>query len=356
MRSSPQIQPSHLLNLVDDVGIVQHAYGTIPNRSTGYCVDDVARLVITGLALEHGLSDGPYRRIIASGLAFLFHAWDGGPVGMHNLMDYRRRWQDAPHVGDHIGRAAWALGAVIADEPVRDEAAPCLGMLADMQPCLEGAATPREAAYTILGLTRPDISLLPAPLQRLLDTLSDRLCKWYDEHRREGWLWFENTLTYDNGRLPQAMIAAGARLEKSEVTQRGLEALDWYADECSVDSDAIRLVSNRWRRADDPAHMHAEEGDEQPIDAAALTEALIEAWTYTGRGEYAGQAVRSFEWFLGRNTRGLPVYDFASGGCHDGLGPTGLNANEGAESTLAYLQALLALESAGLQSCITRPE
>ena len=123
-----------------------------------------------------------------------------------------------------------------------------------------------------------------------------------------------------------------------------------------MDSDAIRLVSNRWRRADDPAHLHAEEGDEQPIDAAALTEALIEAWTYTGRGEYAGQAVRSFEWFLGRNTRGLPVYDFASGGCHDGLGPTGLNANEGAESTLAYLQALLALESAGLQSCITRPE
>ena len=146
MRSSPQVQPSHLLNLVDDVGIVQHAYGTIPNRSSGYCVDDVARLVITGLALEHGFSDGPYRRVLASGLAFLFHAWDGGPVGMHNLMDYRRRWLDARHVGDHLGRAAWAIGAVIADEPAREEAAPCLGMLADMQPCLEGAATPREAA------------------------------------------------------------------------------------------------------------------------------------------------------------------------------------------------------------------
>ena len=84
MRSSPQIEPRHLLNLVDDVGIVQHAYGTIPNRSSGYCVDDVARLVITGLALEHGFSNGPYRRVLASGLAFLFHAWDGGPVGMHN--------------------------------------------------------------------------------------------------------------------------------------------------------------------------------------------------------------------------------------------------------------------------------
>jgi hypothetical protein len=185
--------------------------------------------------------------------------------------------------------------------------------------------------------------------------LSDRLCKWYDEHRRQGWLWFENSLTYDNGRLPQAMIAAGARLEKSEIRQRGLQALDWYADQCTVNSDAIRLVGNRWRRADDPARSHGEEGDEQPIDAAALTEALIEAWKYTDRREYAGRAVRTFEWFLGRNTQGLPVYDFASGGCHDGLGRAGLNPNEGAESTLAYLQALLALESAGLQSCITRP-
>ena len=212
MRSSPQIQPGHLLNLVDDVGIVQHAYGTIPNRSTGYCVDDVARLVIAVVQLEHGYSDRAYRRILASALAFLFHAWDGDPSGMHNFMDYRRRWQDPLHAGDHLGRTAWALGVVIADEPVREEAGPCLRLLADMQPCLEGAATPRELAYTILGLTRPDVSALPSSLQRLLDTLSDRLSKWYDEHRREGWLWFENALTYDNGRLPQAMIAAGARL------------------------------------------------------------------------------------------------------------------------------------------------
>jgi hypothetical protein len=115
------------------------------------------------------------------------------------------------------------------------------------------------------------------------------------------------------------------------------------------------LVGNRWRRADEPPRPWAEEGDEQPIDAAALVEALIEASAYAGHGEYGHQAVRAFEWFLGRNNHGLPVYDFATGGCHDGLGPEGLNPNEGAESTLAYLQALLALESAGLQSCITRP-
>jgi hypothetical protein len=355
MRSSPQIQPSHLLNLVDDVGIIQHAYGTIPNRSSGYCVDDVARLVITVVDLQHGISNLAYQRMLASALAFLFHAWNDKAPGMHNLMDYDHHWLDAPHTGDHLGRAAWALGTVVADEPVREEADPCLQLLIEMQPCLEGIAAPRETAYTIIGLTRPATSVLPTPLLRLLDTLADRLCKTYDEHRREGWQWFEDSLTYDNGRLPQALIAAGTRLEKDKITQRGLEALDWYAEQCTVDSDTIRLVGNRWRRVDGPARPHAEEGDEQPIDAAALVEALIEAYMCTGRREYSGQAVRSFEWFLGRNTHDQPVYDFATGGCHDGLGPEGLNPNEGAESTLAYLQALLALESAGLQSCITRP-
>ena len=355
MRGSPLLRDQHLLTLVDDVGIVQHAHGTIPNRSSGYCVDDVARLVITVIDLENGESSNQtYQRVLSSALAFLFYAWDGDAPGMHNLMDYSRHWLDAAHPGDHLGRAAWALGTVVADEPVREAADPCLQLLTDMQPCLEGAATPRELAYTIIGLTRPVISMLSTPLQRLLDTLTDRLCKTYDEHRREGWLWFEDNLTYDNGRLPQALIAAGARLENDKIIQRGVEALDWYADQCTINGEAIRLVGNRWRRADEPPRSWAEEGDEQPIDAAALVEALLEASMQTGRREHGQQAVRAFEWFLGRNTPRLPVYDFATGGCHDGLGPYGLNSNEGAESTLAYLQALLALESAGLQSCITR--
>ena len=115
-------------------------------------------------------------------------------------------------------------------------------------------------------------------------------------------------------------------------------------------TDAIRLVGNRWRRRAEPRQPWVEAGDEQPVDAAALVEALVEAYGATGEPRYARQAVRAFEWFLGRNHLGVAVYDAVSGGCHDGLGPDGLNANEGAESTLAYLQAVLALDGAGLRS------
>ncbi len=356
MTSSPQIRPGHLLRLVDDVGIVQHANGTVPTRSTGYCVDDVARLAIVALHLERAFDDPAYRRILATSLAFLFHAWEPGGPGMRNFMDYGRRWLDEPHTGDHVGRTVWALGEVVAFRPPHGEARACLRQLAAMTPAITAVDGPREVAFTLLGLTRPESGTLPGPLTGAVATLARRLADWFDASRHDGWEWFEPQLTYDNARLPQALIAAGRRLEDPELVRRGLTALDWYVEQCSVDGPAVRLVGNRWRAArPQPVEVDApDEGDEQPVDAAALVEALVEARAVTGDDRYGRQAVRAFEWFLGRNTSRVTVYDFATGGCHDGLSSHGLNDNEGAESTLAFLQALLALEGAGLQGFVGR--
>ena len=215
---------------------------------------------------------------------------------------------------------------------------------------MRAAASPREVAFTVLGLSRPGLGVLPDAANEVLHDLSGRLSGWYEEHRRDDWLWFEEKLTYDNARLPQALIAAGHRLDNPALLKSGLEALDWYAEQCALHTDTVRLVGNRWRRSDEPSRSWIAEGDEQPLDAAALVEALAEATVATGQREYGRQALRAFEWFLGRNCAGLAAYDFATGGCHDGLGPDGLNDNEGAESTLAYLQAWLAIEAAGLQA------
>jgi glycosyltransferase involved in cell wall biosynthesis len=352
--TSPRIVPGHLLTLVDDVGIMQHALGTIPNRSSGYCLDDVARLAIVALGLERELDDSRYKRMLVAALAFIFDARDPDRpgVGMRNFMDYSRRWLDQPHSGDHVGRAMWALGSVVAAQPVPDEATTSLRILTEMLPSMKAAASPREVAFTVLGLSRPALGVLPEAAIEVLQDLVGQLSDLYDEHRRDDWLWFEDNLTYDNARLPQALIAAGHRLDNPALLKSGLEALDWYAEQCGVHTDTVRLVGNRWRRSDEPSRGWIAEGDEQPLDAAALVEALAEAAVATGQPEYGQQAVRAFEWFLGRNCAGLAVYDFATGGCHDGLGPDGLNDNEGAESTLAYLQALLAIEAAGLQASV----
>lgn len=345
----PRIRPDHLLTLVDDVGIVQHADGIVPNRGSGYCVDDVARLILVAVGLDQGRSDMTYGRMLTVGLSFMRHAWDPDALGMHNLMSYARVWLDEPHGGDHLGRAAWALGEVIAAHPPRPVGGPSLRLLEEMAPALDALQDPRAIALALLGVSRPSPEALPSALVEVRSTLATRLLRCYQGSRTSTWRWFEDALTYDNARLPQALIAAGHRLDDVDMVAAGLEALDWYIDQCAVDSAAVRLVGNRWRRREGQGTAE-DEGDEQPIDAAALVEACAEAMVVTSRREYGRSAVQAFEWFFGRNRLGVSVYDFASGGCHDGIGRDALNDNEGAESTLAFLQCLLALDAAGLHS------
>ncbi|MBA2643877.1 MAG: hypothetical protein H0U80_00350 [Solirubrobacterales bacterium] len=344
----PRARGSHLLTLVDDVGIVQHADGVIPARVSGYCVDDVARLAIVALGLRRTTDSEDYNRILARSLSFLRHAWDPSRRGMHNFLSYDRRWLDDPHGGDHLGRAAWALGEVIGAGLPAAVREPSINLLREMLPALEEQRWPRTIAFAILGIARADPSAVGEDATALLRRLAQRLADQQRTNAGPDWLWAENILTYDDARLPQALIAAGTRLGDDGLRDEGLRALDWYSAQCDGDGSFVRHVGHLWRRRGTPPPGA---GDEQPLNAAALVEAHVEAYL-AGEEAHGRHAVRAFEWFMGRNRLGLPVYDFATGGCHDGLGETTVNGNQGAESTLAYLQALLALDAAGLQATL----
>ena len=350
--SAPPIRPDHLSTLVDDVGIVQHADGILPNRSSGYCVDDMARLVIVAAGLDPERSDGTFGRMVNLGLSFLQYAYVPAGGGMHNFMSYDRRWVDEPHAGDHLGRAVWALGVVVAAHPPRAVVRPSLRLLEQLAPLAARLDSPRAIAFVVLGLTRPPLGALSPALAGILSDLTDRLLQGYLANAAPGWWWAEDELTYDNARLPQALIAAGQKLSRPEAQAAGLQALDWYLAECMSENGYVQLIGNSWRRRGEPDGSRDAEGPEQPVDAAALVECLAEALTATGLPHYGEQAVRAFEWFLGRNRLGRPVYDFASGGCRDGLHLGSVSENEGAESTLAYFQALLALEAVGMQGSL----
>lgn len=348
----------HLLTLVDDVGILEHAWGTVPVLGGGYCVDDVARLAVvcSGLLRDDEDPDddashySSWRRVLTRALAFLVHAYDPSAGALHNILGYDRRWADEPHDGDHLGRAVWALGAVVADQPGSEVTGAATRLLTDLAPALAASMSPRSVAYGLIGLALPERDALPEVAVRLLEPLANRLAGWYEHSSRPGWPWFEPYLTYDNARLPQALLLAGRRTGSERCRRIGLQALDWYAAQCHLDGEFVRLVGNRWRyppAADETApDLAGREGDEQPLDAAALTEALMVAHEITGHQHYAESARRSFAWFLGRNRLGEAVYDERTGGCHDGLGLTTLNHNQGAESTLAFFQAYLAARRA----------
>jgi glycosyltransferase involved in cell wall biosynthesis len=339
------VRTDHLLALVDDCGIVQHANGAIPNRQTGYCVDDVARLAVVALELERRTGERVWAAALYRALAFLGDATDESGAGMRNFMSYDRRWLDEPHVGDHVGRAVWALGDVLTTAWVPALVDPAQRLLATLVRSLDRELALRTAAYTSLGLARLDADRLDDDARKLLERCVEQLETAYENTADEAWNWLEDSLTYDNARLSQALIIGGAALGHEPAVAAGLSSLAWLGDECGLAEGFLHLPGHHGRHRSEPAPGR---GDEQPLDASALVEAELSAFAVTGDTAHGARAQRAFDWFLGRNRLGRPLYDFATGGCCDGLGDTDVNANEGAESTLAFHRAQLVLDAAGL--------
>ena len=341
----PDARTDHLFSLVDDCGIVQHADGAIPNRATGYCVDDVARLAVVALELERRTGERPWAAILFRSLAFLRDASDPDGAGMRNFMGYDRRWLDEPHVGDHVGRSIWALGEVLATAWAPPLVEPARRLLGTLVQSLHADFPLRTAAYATLGLARLDPDRLDRHGRLLLKRCVTQLESAYAEHADDQWGWFEDALTYDNARLPQALIVGGAALGRPRAIEVGLASLAWLGDECGLDDGLLRLPGHAGRHRDEAAPGA---GDEQPLDAAALVDAELSAFAINGDLVHGARAKCAFDWFLGRNRLSRPLYDFATGGCCDGLGTDDVNANEGAESTLAFHRAHLAIDAAGL--------
>jgi hypothetical protein len=204
----------------------------------------------------------------------------------------------------------------------------------------------------VLGLSRLDPDRLDIRGRRLLERLVGQLAAAYRSTAADDWCWFEDELSYDNARLPQALMCGGVALGRNDLTDLGLESLAWLGDESGLREDALRLAGHHGRHRDEPTEGT---GDEQPLDAAALVEAELTAFAITGAAEHGIRATRAFEWFLGRNGLQKPLYDFATGGCSDGLGSEALNQNEGAESTLAFHRAALLLDAAGVRAEVREP-
>ncbi len=342
------LRTDHLRTLVDDAGIVQHANGAIPNRESGYCVDDVARLAVVALELARRGDEQVWTSILYRSIAFLEDA-TVAKAGMRNFMSYDRRWLDEPHLGDHVGRSVWALGEILSTAWVPAVVGPAERLLDTIVRLVPTEASLRTGAYAALGLARLDTDRRNPDARELLERVMNQLWTAYAANAREGWHWFEDALSYDNARLPHALIVGGATLGRTELTETGLEALRWLGDESGLSDGTLRMTGHGGRRRTEPAPGT---GDEQPLDASAFVEAELAAFAVTGESQHGVRAQRAFDWFLGRNRLHRPLYDFATGGCSDGLGDETTNDNEGAESTLAFHRAALLLDIAGLPAVL----
>jgi len=167
--------------------------------------------------------------------------------------------------------------------------------------------------------------------------LSERLLDLFHQTRGNGWDWFEDYVTYNNATLPHALLVSSRWQAREDMAQVGLESLQWLV---SIQTDPDGIYSPVGSLGFYPRAGEKAVFDQQPIEASAMVSACLEAYRITQEVAWHREAHRAFEWFLGRNCLGMPLYDADTGGCFDGLRPGRVNQNQGAESTLAFLMAL----------------
>lgn len=336
----PEIDLRHVQAMTDDTGMLQHAAFSIPRYEDGYCIDDNARALLLMTMLEDAGADDPaaVRALSARYLAFVRYAFDRPSGRFRNFLSYGRQWLEPCGSEDSHGRTLWALGAVVgrAGDPGRHSLAGDLFHAA--LPPVTTFKSPRAWAYALLGIEeylrafRGD-----STIEGLRATLANRLYGLFENTSEPEWPWFEDSVTYCNARLSQALIASGSRMKRADILDAGLRSLDWLVSvQVSPEGHFAAIGSNGfYERGAMPAAF-----DQQPVEACATGSACLEAFRVTGDRRWAEHGQRAFSWFMGQNHLRQWLYDTSTGGCRDGLHADRMNQNQGAESTLSFLMAL----------------
>ena len=341
----PPLKLDHLRRMTDDTGMLQHALFTLPNYREGYTVDDNARaLMVSVLADELGHSEGA--EIVSRYLAFICYAFNGETKRFRNFMDYQRNWLEASGSDDSHGRTLWALGTLLGRSNTPGLQSMAGRLFEQALPAILTTTSPRAWAFALIGIHEYLRRYAgDRRASQVREELAGRLLALYQANRADEWRWFEESLSYCNAALPHAFLMCGQSIPNSTMTDAALESLTWLADlqrDKTNGGHFVPIGSNGfYKRGGVRARF-----DQQPVEAQAMVSACLEAHRITGDKNWYKEARRAFDWFLGRNDLNLPIYDPTTGGCRDGLHADRPNENQGAESSLAFIQAVLELRLA----------
>lgn len=324
----PRASFEHLRRLSDDTGVIEHAWHAVARRECGYNVDDVARALIVVCRETSPAAD--LVTLAERCLAFLYHARraDGR---FHNRFSYGREWVDEAGFDDCLGRALWALGIAAFDGPnaaIRRGARRLFEVSAGLD-----FDAPRTNAFAILGAAHV-LGRTPADAtaRALLRRCASRLPA---PSADPSWPWYEVRLSYDNARLPQALLLAGRLLEDPALEAESLAQLEWLVDIERSESHFSFTPTGGWGAGEPRPGF-----DQQPVEAAAMVDACVTAFELTAESIWSERACAAAAWFVGKNDIGVSLHDPETGGCQDGLEHDGVNRNQGAESTIACISAL----------------
>jgi len=341
----PALKLDHLRRMTDDTGMFQHAIFTVPNYREGYTIDDNARALTVSALLEE-LGSEETAELTSRYFAFVCYAFNIENGRFRNFMNYQRKWEEESGSDDSHGRALWALGTVLGRSNT-----PALQSLAGWVfekalPAILDTTSPRAWSFALIGIHEYLRRFAgDRRVSQVREQLAGRLQQLYQSNRADDWRWYEDSLTYCNAALAHALLMCGQAIPNNDMTEAGLESLSWLADVQRAEEAGGHFVpigsNGFYHRGGARARF-----DQQPVEIQAMVSACLEAHRITGDKNWYKEARRAFDWFLGRNDLDLPIYDPTTGGCRDGLHPDRANENQGAESSLAFLQAVLELRLA----------
>ncbi len=341
----PPLKLDHLRHMTDETGMLQHSVFTVPNYREGYTTDDNARALMVSALLEEAGS-GVAFDLSSRYLAFVWFAFDTATGRFRNAMDYQRHWQEDSISDDSHGRTLWSLGTVLGRSTSSALHNMAGWMFEQALPAILTTTSPRAWAFALIG-THEYLRRFAGDRKanQVREELANRLLTMYKSNRTDEWRWFEDKLTYCNAALPHALVMSGKWIPNAEMMAAGFESLDWLANLQHSDPEGGHFVpigsNGFYKKGGERARF-----DQQPVEAQAMVSACLEAYKISGDGRWHKEARRALEWFLGRNDLNIPIYDPTTGGCRDGLHPDRPNENQGAESTLAFLQSLMELRLA----------
>lgn len=319
----------YLLMLTDDVGIFQHSKYGIPDLSKGYTTDDNSRALILAVSLFDNFKEKKYLKLIYRYLAFMLYAQNKNGK-FKNFMNYQKDFIEEEGSEDCFGRCIWALGKTISSPSIPNNIKnTCKYMLDISIGNCSSLYSIRSKAYVIVGL-----SYLKHMKEAIvyIEKLSMELFDQYTKYKDNNWHWFENKLTYGNSFLPWSLLKAYEILKKDILLEASIESMN-FLENVTMSFDYFKPIGcNGWYIKGEKSSEY----DEQPLEACEMLLAYLDYYNITKDKKYLNNAYKCFEWYKGKNSKGLLLIDKETGACYDGLRKNGLNLNQGSESIISY--------------------
>ncbi|HEX2976733.1 MAG TPA: glycosyl transferase, partial [Bacteroidales bacterium] len=333
----PPFSLDHIKRMTDDTGIIQHAKFGIPNLKEGYCLDDNARAVLMAVMAARQKKERIALELCPVYLSYI-HYMQNKDGTFRNFLSFKRDFLDEVGSEDSFGRTMWALGYMLAYPPNDSYYQTANVIFIAALPAIGNLTSPRSIANTIIGIcyylkSKPSDDGMLEILKKQVDTLVNL----YKEFSSPDWPWFEHFMTYDNAILPLALLHAAEFLKDEELLDIAMASMDFLTS-LTLNEGYLSIIGNEaWFEKG----MEKSKFAQQPLDAMAMVLLFRQAYALTRDKQYLNKMFTSFMWFLGENDLRLSLFDYETKGCCDGLESSGVNRNQGAESTLAYLISFL---------------